>query len=357
MIVTFKRSILRFNIQLIIGLIIIFALGIARVGSQAPFFPSGNDILVAAWNEADTRLATGHANGTVKIWNISTGQPIATLTGHVGSVIAIAWNSSGNRLATGGADMIIRIWDTPLTGSISNTPIKQLVGHTDAISALTWTTDGKLISGSSSDQQNLRIWDATSGNQISGIDSPSITNFAWSPGRDYLAFGSVAGYTGFINGTTLALDSKTYGLQSISGDKGIQALAWSPTGSQIAAANLSGEILIWNRSTDSQLTTLQANTNTNIFYYTSSVFALKYSSNGTKLMAVSADGTLRTWNTSTTSTWTVLQTSQIGNGIYAADFRHDGSKIAYGKQGNAVQITPPAGVPTFTPTSGASSND
>lgn len=56
-------------------------------------------------------LATGSWDGTVKLWDVATGQVINSLTSPVGRVFAIAYDADGARLAAGGDAGNVAIWD------------------------------------------------------------------------------------------------------------------------------------------------------------------------------------------------------------------------------------------------------
>jgi WD40 repeat protein len=60
-----------------------------------------------AWS-ADGRLASASYDGTVIVWDLSTGEPAQTLQRHAGSISSLAWSADG-RLASASADNTIKI--------------------------------------------------------------------------------------------------------------------------------------------------------------------------------------------------------------------------------------------------------
>jgi WD40 repeat protein len=55
-------------------------------------------------------IATGSADGTVKVWEAETGKELVTLTGHTGIVSGVAFSPDGTRLATASRDGTMRVY-------------------------------------------------------------------------------------------------------------------------------------------------------------------------------------------------------------------------------------------------------
>ncbi|MCY7344224.1 MAG: pentapeptide repeat-containing protein, partial [Pseudonocardia sp.] len=64
-----------------------------------------------AWSTDNTRILTAGDDGTARIWDATTAQPLHTLTGHTGWVQAVAWSPDNTRILTAGDDGTARIWD------------------------------------------------------------------------------------------------------------------------------------------------------------------------------------------------------------------------------------------------------
>ena len=58
------------------------------------------------------RLASGAEDGTVRLWNADTGQPlVAPMKGHEKTVRTVAFGPHGKLLLSGSEDGTIRLWD------------------------------------------------------------------------------------------------------------------------------------------------------------------------------------------------------------------------------------------------------
>ena len=65
--------------------------------------------LASAWRT--DHLAAGYRDGTVELYNSSTGEHLGTFSGHTSPVSALAFDSDGHRLASGSMDTEVVVWD------------------------------------------------------------------------------------------------------------------------------------------------------------------------------------------------------------------------------------------------------
>jgi WD40 repeat protein len=82
----------------------------------------------------------------------------SVLTGHTHWVTSVAFSPDGSRIVSGSDDKTIRLWDAT-TGEQIGDP---LVGHTDWVRSVAFSPDGsRIVSGS--DDKTIRLWNATTG--------------------------------------------------------------------------------------------------------------------------------------------------------------------------------------------------
>ena len=72
----------------------------------------GSAIYGVAFSPDGTRLASGCADNTIRLWDVATGTQVAELRGHRAYVHAVAFSPDGTRLASCSGDFTVRVWDS-----------------------------------------------------------------------------------------------------------------------------------------------------------------------------------------------------------------------------------------------------
>jgi WD40 repeat protein len=57
------------------------------------------------------RAVSGSSDGTLRLWDLETGEGLSPLEGHTGGVTAVAVLADGRRALSGSRDNTLRLWD------------------------------------------------------------------------------------------------------------------------------------------------------------------------------------------------------------------------------------------------------
>ncbi len=245
-------------------------------------------------------LASGSANGTVKLWNVSTRENIATLEGHTGSVVSLDFSTNGTLLASGARDNTVKLWNVATGAHVAT-----LEGHTDGVFSLAFLPDGKLASKAWADGGTVKLWNVTTKSEISTFDTDANGTVAFSPDGAILAapsrYGDVVKLWDVATGTQIAT------LKHMR-EYGYAGLAYSTDGTILAVA-ANGLIEIWDVPTRELMATVSGGPG--------GVASPLFSPNGTKLIG-KGDKKVKFWDV---SEWTApitpvsQRTSQVREAI------------------------------------------
>lgn len=329
------------------------------------------DVFGVAFSRDGTRLATGGADGTARIWDAESGEELLRLAGHEGIVALVDFSPDGTRLLTGGGDGTARVWDVSVTagaewwsrdassGGIATVSYSADGTHLlasgaygtggwvfasstgEKLTALRWaweeaafSPDGSTVVGSTWDESadrdaNVHLMDATSGELVRELAvSGWVPSVAYSPDGTLLAAGF--GDTDLGAGRAVVWEASSGRRVQVLGPSrpghDISGLAFGPDGSLLAVLNSRGRLDVWRVDSGEELLSVQAH----------SGFAadVAFSPDGTRLATAGADGA---------AVWSIpsgrkLISLSIGAQVDGVAFNPDGTLIATVGEDRAVRI-------------------
>jgi WD40 repeat protein len=211
----------------------------------------------------------------IRIFDSSTGLISKTLVGHVCPTSDVDWSPHGERLVSISSDDKAYVWDVATGQIIASTPI-----GSHGMFATVWNPISDLIA-SAYISNGIGIWDARSGE---GVGPPNLsgTTVDWSPDGTRVVAGS-----GYGNLVTISDATTGQHLLVLQGHTDVIGnVAWSPDGSKIASASNDNTIRIWDATTGAALNTFSLE----------NVNSIRWSPDGQSLAATSTDGRVVLWN-------------------------------------------------------------
>ena len=149
----------------------------------------GGQVKSIALSPDGLRIASGSEDGTICVWNATTGEMVAgPFTGHTDLVWSVAFSPDGQHIASGSDDGTICVWDAT-TGEMVVGPF---TGHTGPVISVEFSPDGQHIVSGSHDQ-TICVWDATTGKMVAGPftgHTDSVWSVAFSPNGQHIVSGS-----------------------------------------------------------------------------------------------------------------------------------------------------------------------
>ncbi|QRV92605.1 WD40-repeat protein (notchless protein), related protein [Ceratobasidium sp. AG-Ba] len=137
-----------------------------------PMIKTGEAVLVPLQGHSDPvtcvtlssdgrRIASGCADGTMRIWDSGTGESIiGPLRVHPYHVSAVAWSHDDSIIATGSEDATVRLWSS-ITGAALLGPLE---GSRSAICVAFSGDDGLIASGF--EDYTVRVWNTKNGSLV-----------------------------------------------------------------------------------------------------------------------------------------------------------------------------------------------
>ena len=98
------------------------------------------------------RVATACKDGTARVWNAHTADPVTPAISHGARLASVAFSPDGTLIVTASSDHSARIWDAA-TGEAVTPPLR----HDGPLAYATFSPDGRQLA-TASDDGTARIW-------------------------------------------------------------------------------------------------------------------------------------------------------------------------------------------------------
>jgi WD40 repeat protein len=250
----------------------------AKTGQTRHVFRHARPATCLAFSPDEQRLVVGDHDATLTLWDVQTGQEVATYRGHTIRVTCVAFSADGRQVHSLDAAGLVKTWDA--TRPPEALVLKEGRGALHA----TLSADGRLVAAAG--VAVVYVWDADTGKQLQKFSlEDSAFMVAFSPDGALLAAAASSGpwiSTGYVKVWEVKSGKLVHTLPDPAREPGpaTAAVAFSPDGKLLASGGLDRAVRIWDVATGKELFRLPGHTRT--------VTGLGFSRNGKRL--VSATG-------------------------------------------------------------------
>jgi len=246
---------------------------------------SFQSVMDVAFSPNDEFVLGASNDNSVRLWSVQYGRMRHTLTGHTGKVLSATFSSDSQKVISGSHDRSIRIYDL-----VKGYCIRTIICFSSC-NSLTTTVDDNLICSGHLDSQ-LRFWDSKTGEcgrELTGLHTAQITSVSISPdGRSVL--------TNSRDNTLKLVDIRTFDvLHTFSNEEYRSGTNWnsscfSPNGSYISAGGADGKVFIWEILNGKLVKLLKPSSSQN-----NVIEAVAWSPSGSQLSSCDKSGTITVW--------------------------------------------------------------
>ncbi|MGD2049071.1 MAG: LuxR C-terminal-related transcriptional regulator, partial [Chloroflexota bacterium] len=290
-------------------------------------------------------LVTGGSDGSVIVWDASSGQHLRSITGHTSAVTSVAFSQDGSHLATASADHHRIVWDFATRRPVLNLPGTEETTPAQVLSKVIFSPDGEFLL-STGQFEEARVWDVASGREILYFEDSAGPTASFSPDGHKLALmtavwdisDTLGISTTTKNGEADSVDDPAiiawsdrlfdYGdpfiefvapsseINSVFHEPG--SVSYSPDGSRLLTTVISSVAVMRDAATGETLFSLTG--------HSSIINDTAFGPNGEMLATAGADGTARVWGAGSGQQLLVLEGH--GDEVVQVAFSPNGQSLA-----------------------------
>lgn len=228
--------------------------------------------------------------GEVQLWSTDSNALVRSIKSSIDSLYGISFSPDSERMAVGGADKSVRVFSVK-----DGKELMKFDNHSDWVFGTTFLTDGKRMLSGSRDKA-MKLINVSNGQFIDDINKllEGALCIARNPKEDIVVYGGEQGVSRIYKiaenqGRTAANNDvniiKEY--ERLGGP--VQAIAWSPNGTNIAMGGAAPEVRVYTAGKDGKrIATFKG--------HDGAIYSLAFSPTTNWLAAGGFDGTLRIYD-------------------------------------------------------------
>lgn len=271
----------------------------------------------------ENTLAIGGSDGIVKIWNITSKEYEARLSGHANNVKAVAYSPGGQYLVSGGIDHSVRVWNVD-----SREELIRLRGHDQGVRSVAYSPTGPYVASGSYDT-TIRIWEIDvekrEGQEKHCLrgHKKTVYSIALSPDGKQLASGSA-------DGTIRIWDiEQNIGLECLQLSKAVNAIAYNHDGTLLAGGVGKERVCILNTHDYTEKASYQG--------HTKLIFSVCFSPDGMYVASGDQKGCIIIWNLDSGDLHWKIHDAHLGV-VNALRFLKKGRWLASGAEDGTLKL-------------------
>jgi WD40 repeat protein len=127
-------------------------------------------------------VASGGADGAVRLWEIASGKELARIEGEGGGIKALAFSPDAKTLLSAASDGTLGLWDVA-----SGKSLRHFRGARDALNSIAFSPDGKRVAGGA-ENGSVFCYDLASGKMVyrAEVSPHKVRSVSYSPDGQYL---------------------------------------------------------------------------------------------------------------------------------------------------------------------------
>lgn len=325
MAITSRPQFQKYLIVFIVCCQLIFAMKSSADEKSVVYVQLGHrhQLFSVAFSPDGKKIASGSGDHTVKLWDVTSGREINTLTGHTSGVRKVSFSPDGGKIFSACSEEM-KLWDTETFKEIKTFRYTENNGHADL------SHDGKVIVSAS--EHSLKTLDVKTGHEINGIKTNGRIDFIKiSPNGNMIAGIVTVHPTRYLYLWDAKTGKQIHSLKRIEGL--IYSLEFSPDNNLIASAAEDG-LDIWDTKSRRNIKSLKDRQS----------FCLAFSPDGQSLAYLHDRAEINLLNLKTgkdlrTFKWSPSSSCDDGPCLFMSlAFSQDGKTLAAGDNDNTIKL-------------------